>query len=146
MTQYDISISGDDNGNQPVTIWRGTGVKDNPDYKADSTDCFDETITDGADNIGGTLEIEKLSYDSKEEMIALDKALLRLQSKPGMITTVEEIKYKGQDPFKIRMNYFDCVISGNDYEAKPKEKSTRNLKFTYASRKKFVDDVEITLD
>ena len=145
MTQYDIIIGGDDNGNEPVSVYRGTGVKDNPDFKADSTDCFNETITDGADNIGGTLEIEKLSYDSKEEYVALGKALLRMQSTPTMVTTVEEIKYKGQEPYTIRKNYHDCVISGKDYESKPKEKSTRNLKFTYASMTEIVDDEEITL-
>lgn len=146
MSVYDIIIGNDDNGKGQVRVFRGTGIKDNPDYKAESTDCFEETITDGVENVGGTLEIEKLSYDSKEEYIALEKALLRLQSQPTMITVSETIKFKGEKPYDIRRNYIDCVLSGNDYEDKPKEKSTRNLKFTYASRKKIVDNVEITLD
>lgn len=146
MADCDIILGGDDNGNTPVTVYRGTNVKDSPEFNTNSTKCFGETVTDGVDDVGGTLEIEKLSYDSKEEYIELNKKLLIMQSTPTLVTTVETITYKGEEPYEIRKNYFDCVIDGKDYESKPEEKSTRNLKFKYARMTEIVDDEEITVD
>ena len=146
MANKEILIGADENGEGGIGVFRGTGVKDNPEYNTNSTPCFDEVVTDGAEEIGGTLEIEKLSYDSMDQYIALAKKLLQMRSVPTMVTTVEVIQYKGEEPYTIRKNYHDCIIDGNDYEMKPQEKSTRNLKFTYAKMTEKVNDIEIKLE
>lgn len=146
MSMRSILIGADENGEGGVGVFRGTSVKDSPDYDTDNVACFDEMVPQGNEVAGGTLEIEKLSYDSIDDYIKLAKQLLRMKNTSAMITTFEEIKFKGEDPYTIQKNYKDCLVSGNDMEHKPNEKSVRSLKFTYGSVVEKVDGQEITLD
>ena len=129
----DIIFGSDENGEGGVTVHRGTGFKDNPDISDDSTTCFDEVITQGDDNIGGTIEIEKLGFDSMDEYVELRDKLKDMLNNPTLVSVFELIKFKGEPSYVIQRNYKDCVLAGNDYEMKPAEKSVRSLKFRYAS-------------
>lgn len=146
MSIRDILLGADENGEGGVGIFRGTSVKDSPNHDSDLVDCFDESVPQGESVGGGTLEIEKLIYDDIDTYIALSKQLMRMSSTPAMITTFEEIKFKGQDPYTIQKNYMGCLVNGNDSEHKPKEKSVRSLKFIYSSMVEKVDGTEITID
>lgn len=129
----DILIGGNEDGTGGITLHRGTGFKDNPDISDDSTPCFDEVVTQGDDNIGGTIEIEKLAFDSMDEYVELRDKLKDMLKNPTLISVFELVKFKGEPSYVIQKNYKDCVVSGNDYEMKPAEKSVRSLKFRYAS-------------
>ena len=146
MSVRDILLGADENGDGGVCIFRGTSVKDSPDFDSDNVDCFDETVPQGGENSGGTLEIEKLIYDDIDTYIALAEQLMRMKSVPAMITTFEEIKFKNDEPYRIQKNYKGCLVSGNDSEHKPKEHSVRSLKFIYSSMVEKVNDTEITID
>ncbi len=146
MAIRDVLIGADENGEGGVGIFRGTSIKDSPNYDSDTVDCFDETVPQGSSGGGGTLEIEKLIYDDMETYIALAKKLMRMEDTPDMITTFEEIKFKGQDPYIIQKNYKDCMVNGNDSEHNPKEHSVRSLKFIYGSVVEKVNGEEIKLD
>lgn len=128
----DILIGADENGNGGLTLMRGTGFKDNPDISDDGIPCFDEVVTQGSDTVGGTIEMDKLAWDSMADYVALRDKLKDMLSVPAMVSVFELIKFKGEPAYVIQKNYHDCVVSGNDYEMNPGEKSTRNLKFRYA--------------
>ena len=140
MADYDILIGGDANGDGALGVYKGTNVKDSPETQTKSTNCFDEVVTDGASEIGGTLEIEKLSYDSMQDYIDIETKLLEMRSVPTMVTTVEVIRFKDEAPYTIYKNYLNCIVAGNDYESKPAEKSTRNLKFNYSKMVQNIKD------
>lgn len=140
MADYDILIGGDSNGDGALGVYRGTNVKDSPETQTNSIACFGEVVTDGASEIGGTLEIEKLSYDSMQDYIDIETKLLEMRSVPTMVTTVEVIRFKDEAPYTIYKNYLHCILDGNDYESKPAEKSTRNLKFRYSEMVQNIKD------
>ena len=71
---------------------------------------------------------------------------MRMENTPAMITTFEEITFKGEEPYIIQKNYKGCRLNGNDMEHEPKKKSVRSLKFIYTSVVKKVNDMEITID
>lgn len=145
MAIRNVLLGADENGEGGVGIFRGTSVKDSPNYDSDTVDCFDETVPQGSDVGGGTLEMEKLVYDDIETYIALSKQVMRMRSTPAIITTFEEIKFKGEEPYEVQKNYMGCMVSGNDIEHKPKEKSVRSLKFIYSSVVEKVNGEEITI-
>lgn len=145
MSIRSVLLGADENGEGGVGIFRGTSVKDSPNHDTDTVDCFDETVPQGGDVGGGTLEMEKLIYDDMETYIALSQQLMRMTSVPAMITTFEEMKFKGEAPYTIQKNYMGCLVSGNDSEHKPKEHSVRSLKFIYSSMVEKVNGVEITI-
>ena len=146
MSIRNVLLGADENGEGGVGIFRGTSVKDSPNYDSDTVDCFDETVPQGSNGGGGTLEIEKLIYDNIDTYIALAKQLMRMESTPAMITTFEEIKFKGDAPYTVQKNYMGCLVNGNDAEHKPKEHSVRSLKFIYSSMVEKVNGTEITID
>ncbi len=132
MAMRDILIGANpDTGEGGVGIFKGTNFKDSPDYKSDVTPCFDENVNQGSDTVGGTIEIEKLVYDSMADYIALRDKLKEMETVPTMITTFEVIKFKDEAPYTIQKNYLNCLISGNDKEDNPGEHSVRSLSFTY---------------
>ena len=71
MSIRDIIIGGDENGEGGVGVFRGTSFKDTPEYSSDMIKCFDENVNQGSDVVGGTIEIEKLVYDSRQQYIDL---------------------------------------------------------------------------
>lgn len=146
MSVRDVLIGADDNGQGGVGIFRGTSVKDSPEHDSDTVACFDEVVPQGNDTAGGTLEIEKLVYDSAEQYIALSKQLMKMTTDPTMITTFEEMKFKGDEPYIVQKNYKNCLLNGNDKEDKPNEHSVRSLKFTYTAVVEKVNGEEIKLD
>lgn len=146
MAIRDVLLGADENGKGGVGIFRGTGVKESPNYDSDTVDCFDETVPQGSSGGGGTLEIEKLQYDDIETYIALTKQLMRMEDTPAIVTTFEEIKFKGQDPYIIQKNFMGCIVNGNDIEHKPKEHSVDSLKFIYSKMVPKVNGEEIKLD
>ena len=146
MSIRSILLGADENGEGGVGIFRGTKVKDSPNYDSDLIDCFDETVSEGDSGGGGTLEMDKLNYDSIDTYISLEKQLMRMENTPAMITTFEEITFKGEEPYIIQKNYKGCRLNGNDMEHEPKKKSVRSLKFIYTSVVKKVNDMEITID
>lgn len=145
MSIRDVLLGADENGEGGVGIFRGTSVSDSPNYDSSNVDCFDETVPQGSDVGGGTLEMEKLIYDNIDTYIALSQQLQRMSSIPAMISTFEEIKFKGEKPYTVQKNYLGCLVAGNDAEHKPKEHSVRKLKFTYASVVEKVNGTEITI-
>ncbi len=145
MSIRDVLLGADENGEGGVGIFRGTSVKDSPNNDSDLVDCFDESVPQGDESGGGTLEMEKLVYDDIDTYIALTQQLMRMKSIPAMITTFEEIKFKGNDPYTIQKNYKGCLVNGNDVEHKPKEKSVQSLKFIYTEMVQKVNGTEITI-
>ena len=82
----DILIGADENGNGGLTLMRGTGFKDSPDISDDGVTCFDEVVTQGSDTIGGTIEMDKLAWDSMADYVALrDKLKDMLAKKPEYV-------------------------------------------------------------
>ena len=132
MADREILIGGVDTGEGGLNVMRGTSVKDTPEHKTSSTTCFDEVVTEGSEKIGGTLAIDKLGYDSMDDYVALRDKLKSMFNVPTLVTTLETIRIKGETPYVIQKNYMDCILSGNEYEMKPEEKSARSLEFTYS--------------
>lgn len=112
-------------------VMHGYGVKDSENTSTNTTVCFDEAVPQGADNTGGTLEMDRLVYETKEEYDWLRDTLKTMKSTPKMITTREIIRYKNSEPFVIIKNFTDCILDGKDYEMKPEEHSAQNLKFIW---------------
>ena len=133
MADREILIGGDDTGQGGLTVMHGTSVKDSLETSTDIITCFDEVVPQGASTVGGTLDIEKLSYDSINDYVALRDKLKDMLSTPTMVTTFEIIRFKGEAPYKIQKNYMGCILDGKDYEMKPEEHSVQSLKFKYAS-------------
>ena len=132
MADRDIIIGGSDDGEGGLPIRRGTSVKDSLEPETDNVKCFDETVPQGSATVGGTLEIEKLGYDSAEDYIALRDKLKEMLSVPTMITTYETIRFKDDDPYVIQKNYKNCILDSRDYEMNPDEHAVLSLKFIYA--------------
>ena len=107
----------------------GTGVKDSEDTSTNSTPCFDEVLTQGAKQTGGTLEIDRLIFESKEEYDWLSAELRKMKSEHGMITTRQIIRV--EKPYVIIKNFTGCILNGKDFEMKPEEHSAQNLKFIW---------------
>ena len=107
----------------------GKGVKDSEDTSTSTTVCFDEVVPEGSPNVGFTLEIERLVYETKEEYDWLREELKKMRSVGGNITTREVIRYKNSRPFVINKHFTDCILDGKDYEMKPEEHSAMKLKF-----------------
>lgn len=131
MAIRDILIGADENGEGGVGIFKGTSLKDNPEYTSDVIECFDENVNQGSDTVGGTLEIEKLVYDSMEDYIALRDKLKEMETTPTMVTTFERIKFKNEPSYIIQKNYMGCLVTGNDKEDNPGEHGTRSMTFSY---------------
>lgn len=131
MSIRDIIIGGDENGEGGVGVFRGTSFKDTPEYSSDMIKCFDENVNQGSDVVGGTIEIEKLVYDSADQYVALRDKLADMRTNPAMVTTFERIKFKGDAPYIIQKNYIGCLIASNDNESNPGEISTKTFSFTY---------------
>lgn len=146
MSIRSVLLGADENGEGGVGIFRGTSVNDSPNYDSDLTDCFDESVPEGDSVGGGTLEMDKLNYDDIETYIALEQQLMRMAKTPAMITTFEEITFKGDDTYTIQKNYQGCLVNGNDMKHEPKKKSVRSLKFIYSSVVTKVNGTEITID
>ena len=132
MADRDILIGADKNGKGGITIRRGRSVKDSLETDTDSIKCFDEVVPQGSATVGGTLEIEKLGYDSADDYVALRDKLKEMLSKPTMVTTFETIRFKDDAPYIIQKNYKDCILDTKDYEMNPDEHAVMNLKFIYA--------------
>lgn len=135
MADREIIIGGDVNGEGGLTLMRGTSVKESYDTNTDKISCFDEVVTQGAEKVGGTLEIEKLSYDSMDDYVALRDKLKEMLKTPTMVSTFETIRFKGETPYVIKKNFMDCILDSKDYEMKPEEHSTYGLKFIFAECK-----------
>lgn len=131
MSIRDIIIGGDENGEGGVGVFRGTSFKDTPEYSSDMIKCFDENVNQGSDVVGGTIEIEKLVYDGRQQYIDLRDKLKAMKTEPAMVTTFQRIKFKGDKPYIIRKNYKGCLIASNDEESNPGEISTKTFSFTY---------------
>lgn len=132
MAIRDILLGADpETGEGGVGVFRGTKLSDEPDYESDMTKCFDENVNQGSEIIGGTLEIEKLVYDSAAEYVALRDKLNEMVTVPTMITTFETIKFKGDAAYVIQKNYLGCLLNGNKKEDNPGEHAVRSLSFTY---------------
>lgn len=131
MSVRDIIIGGDENGEGGVGVFRGTSLKDSPEYSDDMIPCFDENVNQGSDVVGGTIEIEKLKYDSIDQYTALRDKLKEMRTESAMISTFERIKFKGDAAYIIQKNYIGCLITGNDSEDNPGEIGTRSLSFSY---------------
>ena len=118
----------------------GKGVKDS-ENDSNSTDiCFDGVVNTGSQFTGGTLEIDKLVYDTREEYEWLAAKLKELKTVKGNITTREVIRMQGQDPYVIVKNFVGCIRDGKDYEMKPEEASALNIKFKWESCDEYTDD------
>ena len=129
----EIIIGADpETGEGGLPIMRGTNVSDSLETDTDNIKCFDEVVPQGNATVGGTLSIEKLSYDSIDEYTDLRDTLKSMLSKPQMITTRETIKFKNDPDYVIVKNYMGCILSSKDYESNPGEHSTYGLEFTYA--------------
>ena len=131
MSVRDIIIGGDENGEGGVGVFRGTSLKDSPEYGTDMIKCFDENVNQGSDVIGGTLEIEKLKYDSYKQYTDLRDKLKEMTTEPAMISTFERIKFKGDAAYIIQKNYTGCLVTGKDSEDNPGEIGTLSLSFSY---------------
>lgn len=132
MADRDIIIGGDDSGEGGLPIRRGTSVKDSLETDTENIKCFDEVVPQGSSTIGGTLEVEKLGYDSAEDYVALRDKLKDMLSAPTMVTTFETIRFKDETPYVIQKNYKDCILDTKDYEMNPDEHAVMSLKFIYA--------------
>jgi len=135
MATRKIIIGADENGEGGFEVHRGTSVKDSLETDTDTVTCFDEVVPQGAEKVGGTLEIEKLSYDSIDEYIELKNKLNDMLANPAMITTLETIKFKGEGAYIIKKNYINCILDTKDYEMNPEEHSVHSLKFIYGECK-----------
>lgn len=107
----------------------GTGVKDSESTSTNSTPCFDEVLTQGSEQTGGTLEIDRLIFESKEEYDWLSAELKKMKSVHGMVTTRQIIRV--EKPYVIIKNFTGCILDGKDFEMKPEEHSAQNLKFIW---------------
>lgn len=143
MADRDILIGADENGEGGLTIRRGTSVKDSLEPEVDQVKCFDEVVPQGSATVGGTLEIEKLAYDSAEDYIALRDKLKEMLSIPAMVTTFETIRFKDDTPYVIQKNYIGCILDTKDYEMNPDEHAVMSLKFAYTEVDE-KDPVEVT--
>ena len=111
------------------TVVHGTGVKESLETNTNSTACFDEVVTQGSPTVSYKLDIDRLIFEKREQYEALKAELDNLLHIPGMITTREIIRFKGEEPFVIVKNFTGAILDGKDYEMKPEEHSAQNLTF-----------------
>ena len=112
-----------------ITVANGTGVKESIETSTNTTTCFDGVIPQGSPQISFTLEIDRFTYETKEDYVALRDQLLKMLSIPGEVATRETIYHDPTNPYTIVRYYSDCILDGKDYEMKPDEHSAQNLKF-----------------
>lgn len=128
------------------TVGYGTGVKSSEETTTQSTNTFDGVVTQGVQEIGLTLEIDRLSYATKEDYIIIRKELLRLRSTPGQVVVREVIRRPNEEPYELKSVFKGVILDGRDYEMKPEENSVESLKFICGSCSEYVDGEEITVD
>lgn len=120
------------------TLMNGTSVKGkrNVSSSSSSTTTFDGVITQGTSNVDYTLDISRVSYEGYTDYMELSKILDGMMETPAMVTVEEDFRPSGEKPFTLIRDYYDCVLSGDDYEIKPEDHTVENLSFTAARMKK----------
>ena len=127
-------------GDISTELVHGKGVKEALEKtSADSTVCFDETITQGADSVSYKLTIDRVVFETREQYEQLRDAFKMMLSVPGAITTREVIRYEQDKPFTIVKNYYFCILDGKDYEMKPEEMSAQSLSFICSDMEEYTE-------
>jgi len=124
------------------TLVHGQGVKESIDKStANTTVCFDETITEGSPSVSYKVTVDRLVFEKRKTYEALKKQLDKMISKPGILTTREVIRFKNDKPFVIVKNFTGVILDGRDYEMKPEEHSAQNLTFVCEACEEYTEDL-----
>ena len=126
-------------GDLSVNMKHGQGVKESFDTETSTTVCFDEVITEGAEKISYTLEVERIIFETRKDYEDLRDILNLMLHTPGDVQIRETVKYKGEEPFTIVKNFGGAILDGNEYEMKPEEKTAHKLKFTCSSKDEYTE-------
>jgi len=132
MADKEVIING-------VTLVHGKGVKESLNNSVSSTVCFDEVITEGAENVSYKLTIDRLVFETKDDYEKLRDELAKLTHEHGFITTREIVRYNKSEPFTIVKNYSRVILDGNDYEMKPEEHSAQGLSFICGAMEEYTE-------
>jgi len=123
-----------------LPLVHGQGVKESIDKNsADTTVCFDETITQGSSVVSYKLTIDRIVFETKEQYEGLRDEFKKMLSVPGTITTRETLRYQPDEPFTIVKNYYNCILDGKDYEMKPDEMSAQSLSFICSDMEEYTE-------
>lgn len=121
-------------GDKSINLRHGQGVKESVETSTSTTVCFDEVITEGAEKVSYTLEIDRIIFETKEDYLLLTDILTDIQHIPGDVQTRETIHYKGEAPFTIVKTFGGAILDGNEFEMKPEEKTAHNMSFVCSSK------------
>lgn len=125
------------------TLMNGTGVKGkrNVSSTSSSTTTFDGVITQGTTNVDYTIDISRVSYEGYASYMELSDIIDSMVDTPAMVTIEEDFHIPGEDPFTVIRDYYDCVLSGDDFEIKPEDHTVENLSFTSARMEKRTETI-----
>ena len=112
-----------------MSVMYGTGVKESPEINENTVDTFSGAVLQGKNGVAYTIEISKLRYEEMGMHEKLDNKLEEMMSKKDNLTIIDTVKPSGEKPYQVIKRYFNCLVTGNDYEMKPEEHTTESLKF-----------------
>lgn len=134
-----IAVKRQDGTDLSVNMKHGQGVKESVETETSTTVCFDEVITEGAEKVSYTLEIERIIFETRKDYEDLRDILALMQHIPGDVQTRETIKYKNEAPFTIVKNFGGAILDGNEFEMKPEEKTAHSIKFVCSSKDEYTE-------
>ena len=135
MADKEIIIGSGDN---VITLLYGTSVKETPDISSNTstTQTFSGPIIQGSEEIAYDIEIGRLRYEGKEMHKKLSEKLEEMLHIKDNITIIDTVRPAGEPAYSVISNYYNCLVTGNDYEMKPEEYTVENLKFRAEKRKR----------
>ena len=133
MADVEIILGPTDN---PLSVMNGTGVEESRKTDNDSTVCFDGVVQEGSEQAGFEITVDRLSYESMDDYIALDAILEDMIVNPGHLTIREIIRFKDEKPYLLKRVYGDVLLADDKYKMEPNKKAVMNLTFNAGSRKK----------
>lgn len=134
-----IAVKRPDGTDLSVNMKHGQGVKESVETETSTTVCFDEVITEGAEKVSYTLEIERIIFETRKDYEDLRDILALMQHTPGDVQTRETIKYKNEAPFTIVKTFNGAILDGNEFEMKPEEKTAHSIKFICSSKEEYTE-------
>ena len=130
-------------GQNRITMLYGTSVKETPDISSTSstTPTFSGPIIQGSEEVAYDIDISKLRYEGRAMHQRLSEKLEEMLHIKDNITIIDTVRPAGETPYKVTRNYYNCLVTGNDYEMKPEDHTVENLKFRAEKRQSTWTDI-----
>lgn len=117
-----------------INMLYGTGVKGSPETSESTTPTFTGAVVQGLSEVPYTIEIDRLRYEKRETHMALSQKLEKMMAEPDNITVIDTIYPKGERPYQVIDQYFNCICTAYDDEIKADDNTTESLKFKASKR------------